>query len=133
MFFYHLCLQNHEVLRSTGTADGLSTHISFTLVSKLFKLVGAVLNLSISNLSTSDFKLEPWTKNCRQIHEIMSNRFLNETFYSWFLLGNCQNLLFGRPPEYIPVNSKHFNDFLEIFLCPKILSLKSFGNSWGNL
>ena len=31
-----------------------------------------------------------------------------------------------------PIDSKHFKNFLEILWFPKILSLESFANSWGN-
>ena len=33
----------------------------------------------------------------------------------------------------LAIKHKHPKDFLEISLFPKILSFKSFGNSWGNL
>lgn len=39
---------------STGTDFRLSTSILFTLDSKLFRLVGAVFNLSVFNLAESD-------------------------------------------------------------------------------
>ena len=33
----------------------------------------------------------------------------------------------------LTIKSKHLKDFFEISLFPKILSIKLFGNSWGNL
>ena len=47
-----------SLLKLTGTGTNLSTTANLsTLLLKLPKLVGVFFNLSISNLSTSDFKL----------------------------------------------------------------------------
>ena len=52
--------------------------------------------------------LQPWTNNCRQIHESMENRFSNRTFYSWFFA------IFQRNRQNFPIGwPKHFRDFLE--------------------
>ena len=80
--------------------------------------------------------LQSLIKGWRQIDEIKQNRFSYGMFYSWFFaifyeitsksgfwLGGC----------VLAIKPKHFRDFLEIFKFPKILSLKTFGNSWGNL
>ena len=46
-----------DFLRSTGTNFKLSTSILFILESKLFRFIGTVFNLSISNSTASDLWL----------------------------------------------------------------------------
>ena len=46
-----------NLLKSLETGNTSSTSNLSTLVFKLFKLLGTLFNLSISSLSTSDFKL----------------------------------------------------------------------------
>ena len=46
-----------SLLKSTGTGTNLSASSFIYLIFKLFKLIGTFFNLSICNLSTSDFKL----------------------------------------------------------------------------
>ena len=46
-----------SLLKSTGTDTDLLTSNLSTLLSKLFKLLGAFLSLSKTNLSTLNFKL----------------------------------------------------------------------------
>ena len=49
------------LLKSTGTDTNLSAPNLSTLLSKFLELVGTFFNLSISNLSTSDFELAKTT------------------------------------------------------------------------
>ena len=49
---YSLCATSLNTLKSTGTVFNLPTSKSFTFVLKLFKQVGTLVNLLMSNLST---------------------------------------------------------------------------------
>ena len=79
-------------------------------------------------------RLQSWTKGWRQILEIKQNRFFYGMFYNWFFA-----IFYRKTSEFgfsvdgwkLAIKPKHFRDFLEISWIPKILSLKSFGNSWG--
>ena len=77
-------------------------------------------------------QLQSWTKGCRQIHEIKQNRFLYGMFY-----GRCFAIFYRKTSKFvlkvagwvIAIKLKHFNNILEISQFPKILSIKSFGNT----
>ena len=76
-----------------------------------------------------------WTKSCRQIHKIKQYRFFYGLFYSWFFATFYQktsNFCFWVDGWVLAMKSKYFMDFLKISEFPKILSLKSFSNLWGN-
>ena len=60
----------------------------------------------------------------------LSNIDFSGLFYSWFSC--CWNFPFWWPADHFPIISLHFRDFLEISYFPKVLSLRSFGNSWHN-
>ena len=80
-------------------------------------------------------QLRSWTKVWRQTHKVKQKRFLHGMFYSsFFAIFYQKTLKFGFRVDgwVLTIKSKYFRDFPGISYFPKILSLKSFGNSWGN-
>ena len=86
------------------------------------------------------------TKNCfqrqssakclRQTLVFMRNSEIRESFdfyLSAFFLLESTKFLFWEEDSALGYNSMKFWDFPNLSKFPKILSLKSFGNSWGNL
>ena len=87
------------------------------------------------NLNHGNCNLQSWTKIWRQIAEIKQNRFFHGMFHSWFFAIFYQKVSkfgFWLDGWVVAIRSERFRDFLEISQFPRILSLKSFGNSWAN-
>ena len=76
-------------------------------------------------------KLQLFTKYLRLTVVFMWKSALREKFNFFFLL-LLTKFSFWQEDLALGYYSMKFEDFLDISLFPKILSLRSFGNSWGN-
>ena len=82
------------------------------------------------------FQRQSFTKYLRQTLVFMWNIEVRKDlifffFFSSFLLAS-RNFLFWEGDWLLRYNFMKFLDFADFFYFPKSVSLKSFGNSWGN-
>ena len=84
----------------------------------------------ILNYSNSGHTYNHW-KNKRQTLVFIWNSALREKFnFSYFILASNEKMFMLTLTWALVYNSSKFWDFPDISIFPKILSFKSFGNSW---
>ena len=123
---------NHTIFSQSEGSNNTCLFKPGHQIQNIFPTISAIINPILFGVSG----VQSWTKRRRQIHKIKQNRlFFYGVFYSWFFAFFYQKTSkfgFWVDGWLFAIKPKHFRDFLEISKFPKILSLKSFGNSWDN-